>query len=656
MPPVSHNTTSPARRPGLARRSASSQAVNSTRTSPASGTEAVENTTHPQHHNPHPTHHKPKALHRPHVVGGAHRRNTSLGKNLSKLARQSTAHNLQVLGDGARHQRKKSAPVTPAGSPRGSRGEGDSSHKHMRKNYSTPALHRNTSAVLGKKTVVADRPQSAKGRRKSVGFELGDPDSDEEWEDSPQSPESTRRGSVAPSGKESEENTQVLVDPLTFVKRPNPQLAQSRSLPESDLNRFTESHREPQEEQSSEEESSHSGDESAEERESQAPTTEKPSARHHESEDAPTRLLSQPRPSRAPPAMSSVSAVVTPAPVDTARRNESLTQLATSHDVSREGPAQSSGVTAQQTPQGTSSSMEGGVSRFITNDRSGTQPASRTDSDPNTPSSFLPHYHPQSPLSSQREKKVRTISPPPRPPGDGPPSRTQQKLWLQRTATLTTSPPDPHGTAGLPTSSIDPMFMGGPNGRLGGRLYDGSRPMNGTARGGAGPGGEAKHLRRAYERSSTELNVVRRFHQPTRSSFNRVDQLISSMKQASLSAEGGVGSNSNTNNGNGSADKNSKSAPASSAQSSATISSSPTQKRRKPGRVYFHEQDDVVAIGEEPGALSSSTNAAAGSDPRRASKDGGGDEDRDGESYFATEKEMLLRRMWESRGEVASPG
>lgn len=640
----------------MGRRSASSQAVNSTRTSPASGTDAVEHTTHPQHHNHHPSHHKPKTHHRPHVVGGAHRRNTSLGKNLSKLARQSTAHNLQALGDGARHhQRKKSAPVTPAGSPRGSRGEGDSGHKHMRKNYSTPALHRNTSAVLGKRTVVAERPQSAKGRRKSVGFELGDPDSDEEWEDSTQSPESTRRGSVAPSGKESEENTQVLVDPLTFVKRPNPQFVQSRSLPESDLNRFTEPYREPQdqEDQSSEEESPHSGHDSAEEGESQAPATDKPSARPHESEDVPTRLLSQSRPSRAPPAMSSVSAVVTPAPVDTARRNESLTQLATSHDASREGAAHSSAATVQQTPQGTSSSMEGGVSRFITNDRSGMQPASRTDSDPNTPSSFLPHYHPQSPPSSEREKKVRTISPPPRPPGDGPPSRTQQKLWLQRTATLTTSPPDPHGPAGLPTSSMDPMYMGGPDGRLGGRPYDGSRPMNGSARGGAGPGGEAKHLRRAYERASTELNVVRRFHQPARSSFSRVDQLINSLKQASLSGEGGSGNN----NSSSLADRSTKTAPASAAQASTTATVSSPMQRRKPGRVYFHDQDDIVAIGEEPTALSSSANAAAGlSDAGRASKDGGGDDDRDGEEYFATEKEMLLRRMWESRGEVASPG
>ena len=65
-----------------------------------------------------------------------------------------------------------------------------------------------------------------------MGFELGDSDNDDgEWEDTAQSPESTRRSSVAQT-KESAENATTLVDPLVFVKRPYPQIPRATSLPE----------------------------------------------------------------------------------------------------------------------------------------------------------------------------------------------------------------------------------------------------------------------------------------------------------------------------------------------------------------------------------------------------------------------------------------
>ncbi|KAL1970023.1 hypothetical protein VTN77DRAFT_6428 [Rasamsonia byssochlamydoides] len=680
MSPAS-NTSSPVKRPALGRRSASSHALVSMRTSPSNAADTSEAHPHPQKA---PVH----KVHRAHVVGGAHRvhgRNPSFGKNLNKLHRVTSGHNVLAEGativTGARHhQRKKSAPVTPAASPRGSHGRGGSTvslgehkaHTSMRKNYSTPALPRNTSTVLGKKALVTDRPQTAKPRvQKTVGFELADSDSDEEWEDSTQSPESTRRGSVAPSKDDAEtsaENNTVLVDPLTFVKRPYPQVPQSRSLPESSINAPPQEPPPPDDEHPDDEEahSSHAEDD-------QQPM------RTSEHEDIATRLLSQSRPSKAPPAMSSISAIATPAPVDTSRRNASLTNLASSHDASRNAPSTSGSAmpnTTGVTAQATSSSIEGGVSRFIINDK--TTP--RTDSDPNTPSSFLPHYHPQSPPSpgrSNTSKKAKATSPPPRPPGDGPPSRTQQKLWLQRTATLTTSPPDPHGSPALPTSSIDPAFMAAPHSRAGGRPYDGGRGgVNGSVRPGVSThDSETKHIRKAYEKTASELNVVRRFHNPTKNSFDRVDRILN---EAGRQTGGGTEQNTSL------AGKSVKSAPSltngQSLQStsdrrqgvmSAGKDDSPGRsqlisKNRQSGskhgsRVYFQDQDDVVNINDpsEPGdRLDVDDQQRSGqnilSDSAAAAAEQGTGKDT-GSGDPATEVALLLRRMWESR-EVASPG
>lgn len=55
-----------------------------------------------------------------------------------------------------------------------------------------------------------------------------------------------------------------------------------------------------------------------------------------------------------------------------------------------------------------------------------------------------------------------------------------------------------------------------------------------------------------------------------------------------------------------------------------------------------------LAVESQQGG-SSSANGPTGMDSKAVSGT-------DREGYFATEQEMLLRRMWESRGEVASPG
>jgi hypothetical protein len=674
MSPAS-NTSSPVKRPVLGRRSASSHAIISTRTSPTNATEVSD---------PYSQKGAVHKAHRAHVVGGAHRthgRNPSFGKNLNKLQRLTSTHN--ILGEGTtitgarHHQRKKSAPVTPVASPRGSHGRGESSTSlgdnkastSMRKNYSTPALPRHTSSILGKKALVTDRPQTAKTRvKKSVGFELADSESEAEWEDSTQSPESTRRGSVAPS-RDSAENSTVLVDPLTFVKRSYPQVPQSRSLPESSISAL---HQEPSDHDPSDDEDAHSSH--SDEHEEQMKTSE-----HG---DIASRLLNQSRPSKAPPAMSSISAMATPAPVDTARRNVSLTSLASSHDASRHAPSTSTSGLPSTPAQATSSSIEGGVSRFII-DKSNAHTSSRTDSDPNTSSSFLPHYHPQTPPSpgrSNTSRKVKTTSPQPRPPGEGPPSRTQQKLWLQRTAALTTSPPDPHGSPALPTSSIEPVFMAAPNSRPGARPYEGGRAAaNGSVRAGAAAphDSEAKHIRKAYEKTTSELNVVRRFQSPTKNSLSRVDRIINggggrghpsslagkSVKSAPSLTNGQL-LRSTSNRGQRISSRGKDDPPSGHGQ---LIGRDRRPDSKHTARVYFQDQDDVVNINDpsepvdrldidhhsDPHAQRSvhpilSTSANAVPEHGVADKDAPG-------GYHVTEKELLLRRMWESR-EVASPG
>ncbi|KAL1845916.1 hypothetical protein Plec18167_003013 [Paecilomyces lecythidis] len=693
--PTSNNTSSPVKRPGLARRSVSSHAIITPRPPSSNNTDLAHS-----HTQRAPVH----KLHRAHVVGGAHRthaRNPSFGKNLNKLQRPTSGQNIiegHAYGIGAgtgtrHHQRKKSAPatpaaVTPAASPKGQHVRWDApasfgDHKtqaSIKKNFSTPALRRNTTAPLGKKALVTDRPQSAKGQpKKVVGFELGDPDEDDdegEWEDSTQSPESTRRNSVAPS-KGSADNSTVLVDPLTFVKRPYPRLPQATSLPESASKAFSTglsglSHSDDEAQDSSEE----TGD-NRRSREQQEAEEEHAQFVKGSEHDIASRLLSQSRPSKAPPAMSSISAMAKPAVINTASRNASLTNLASAHDGSRRSHLSTSNPAMASTPgthgQATSSSIEGGVSRFIIN-KDGRHAASRTDSDPNTPSSFLPHYHPQTPPSPGRatSAKKTKASPPSRPPGAEPPSRTQQKLWLQRTAALTTSPPDPHDpTSAISPSTMDPAFMAATHARTSSRAYDGSRVVNGGGRiGGAAHESEAKHVRKVYEKTASELAVVRRFQSPSNDSFKRVRRVMLEMERPSSNP--------------GHLTKSVKSAPAlaniglvqtSPARNqhrrvlsrgnndSDTGSSSQVSKNKASGsrqsRVYFQDQDDVVNISpSEPvdrldvdhhhattQHLSTSDEGVHG---RPTSDDLNG-------GFFPNETELMLRRLWESR-EVATVG
>lgn len=622
------NTSSPVKRPGLGRRAVSSHAV-VTRTNSNSELSLSQSSKAPIHHKPH----------RPHVVGGGrhHHRNPSIGKNINKLQRFQLAPETT----GRHHNRKKSAPPTPIGSPKGQshvRWDGavdDNPPKSqaMKRNNSTPILRRNNSGV-GKKAIGTDRPLSSAGKKKTVGFELGDDENDDaEWEDTTQSPESTRRNSTVPSSNHSAETTQVLVDPLTFVKRSYPQVTRATSLPDSITNRYLREEADKEEERQEEEDDEGNSDETEQ----------------LDQGDIANRLLSPSHSARAPPAMSSISAMAKP--TDSASRSASSLNLA-GEGARRNFSSTSMGNTTGGGNQtnATSSSMEGGISRFIPSNKSGFNSSSRTDSDPNTPSSFLPHYHPQTPPSPNRGSGKAAASPA---PNRGPDlSRTQQKLWLQRTATLNNSPPDSHGVPPVVSpSNIDPTLMAANHARLNAGPYDPNRSLNGGVRVGVpGHDTEARHIRKAYEKSSLELTVVRRFQSPTGDSFNRL-RAVARASQALA--------NSQPNSALGKPVKSAPSLPL-------------LQHGRQPSRLGSSSEsrsqlpDPHSSASEEHtshGEISTDTNQGAKSaHPSQrilSSSDEavhnlpGENEIEDYPQAPVNEAEMMMRRMWESR-EVAS--
>ncbi|KAJ5168803.1 uncharacterized protein N7482_004397 [Penicillium canariense] len=628
------NTSSPVKRPGLGRRAVSSHAV-ITRTS-ANPSELSQS-----HSSKTTVQHKPF---RAHVVGGGrnHHRNPSFGKNLNKLQR----FQLGPETTGRHHQRKKSAPATPIGSPKGHthvRWDGavdDHPKDHsMKRNYSTPVLRRNTSAI-GKKALVTERPHSHAGKKKSVGFELGDDENDDaEWEDTTQSPESTRRNSVVPSNQ-SAENNQVLVDPLTFVKRPYPQMPRATSLPDSITKRFG---REDAEQE-------YDDDEDDDEVEDNSDETQVPNYQGEQGDIA-TRLLSPSHSAKAPPAMSSISAMAKPS--DSTSRNASFSLTGAQDGAQRTFSTSNLGL-AQipgSQPQATSSSMEGGVSRFIMSNKAGVQSSSRTDSDPNTPSSFLPHYHPQTPPSPNRSSGKSTASPA-RPRGADLPSRTQQKLWLQRTATLNNSPPDSHGVSSTASpSTIDPAFIAGGHSRAGSNTFDGGRGMNGGGRVGVpGHDTEARHVRKAYEKTSLELMVARRFQSPTADSFHRLRAVARASKARAVSAEQASAMGRPVKSAPSLPLLQQESRPSRLGSSSESKSQLPDPHSSVSEDPITHsESADTAQAAKSPHPshriLSTSDEAAHGLTGDHSSDD----------FPAVNETDMMLRRMWETR-EVATSG
>lgn len=592
-------------------------------------------------------------------------------KNLNKIQRLAFAHNLAAETDGQpvpqhlrHHQRKKSAPVSPSTSPRTGNHVrwngsvvalgGPSANPSMRKNYSTPTLRRDGVGFARKAKLLGNNDKNEQPEReptKPVGFELAGSDEEDEWEDhSSQSPGSTRRNSLAASTKANGDN----INSLNFTKSP---LAQESSI--TDMK----------------------GQDSRKSGLLQAPSTQEQT--HVNQEDTTPRLLPRPHSSKAPPAISSVSATATPAPTDRSSRVSSFANICAAHP--SQTPTASKIDTPKASPHATSSSTEAGISRFLINNPSATHVGTRSDSDFSTPSSFLPHYRPGTPPSPESSLAKTTKSPTSsrRRPAE-PHSRTQQKLWLQRTATLSTSPSESTigGLAPPTPAAADPNLIISPHSRSSSGLYghEGYRLAIASSGLSGGPTteSEAKRARKIYERFTSEYSVMHRFRNPVADSLSRIYDIPKSLPAGEAVLRNSA-STSNLNQRDNVSRQSHSRDPSLIRNSEFQNTQSLGRRAKRHSQVRFQDHGDMVNIvnsGQPGGRVDTDyrhnirpTSASAILPDSNAVEDNFDDTNGDAsfpdtnghidkvhqEAYQPSEEDLLIRRMWNSR-EVAVAG
>ncbi|EGD95099.1 hypothetical protein TESG_08367 [Trichophyton tonsurans CBS 112818] len=588
------------------------------------------------HAPPHkPAGHKP---HRPHVVGGqrAHGRNTSQ-MNLNKLQRLAMAHNAisdlhggqEMPVTGRRHHaRKKSAPSSPATSPKtghhvrwnGSAvalGGVSSNNPAMRKNLSTPILKREGSSgnIIKKGHLLGELSRIEKPEeKKSVGFELAgsdDDDDDDEWEDhSSPSGASTRRNSLV-VGKASHTDGNPQGTALTFNKSPLVQQNNAADM-KPELS-----------------EGAAAGEAQPESAKSTGDTVQQAEQGQN---DVPQRLLSRQHSGMVPPAVSSVSATATQAPPERSSRVSSFANLSSLGGINQSDSRHNNEREESQrfSPNATPSSTDVGVSRFlISHPNGGSHPGGRSESDFSTPSSFLPNYQPRTPPSPETAITKALKSPSRRRPAE-PHSRTQQKLWLQRTATLSTSPSET--SMGPMTPAVVPQVVdsNAAHTRLALDPHRAATAAGGFA-GGPSTEGESKRIKKVYERLASEFSVMHRFRNPVVDSLNRMYD----MTKPPAGQDGTSQPSASSNPGHLNTTDINHDSPLH-ARNGSHSSNINTSKPGKQGSVRFKDHEE--AYNDDSDDLNDQSNDIS-------SRSG----------YHLTEEELLVRRMWNSL-EVAAPG
>lgn len=557
-------------------------------------------------------------VHRPHVVS-RHSRNVSHGKGLSKLGKtQSTAsintdHQHQQPHQ---HQRRKSGGITPPDSPRTPLVNRNGSHVtlpkntsygNLRKNHSASTLARNLSHPALKKVGLTPAPRQKSKEKKDGVFQLGDRSSDEEeegeWEDSTTlSPEVTRNNSktatparvTTPNGEQNSHGRSE-----SDVARPE----RTSSPPQPDLRNNNRS----------------------------VPNLRNDSmlGQSHIPPD-PALLHQQPRASRAPPAMSTVSAHAGPSQLVRSESSKSFTHISHAEaSLGSTAPATSNVTSASMNvtpatsgprsgPVPVASSIEGGVSHFLPMETPSSAIRQIADeSDEDSPSNFLSNYKPQPSESPEKTKTLHKA----RMPQNA--SRTQQKLELQRreimragAATPTTSPPTGLGL-NLSSASLHNRAS--------------SRNRNRSL------AGEIKAVKQDYESAVKQLTVVRRFRSPIVESMNRLKEKSALPQDIGLVSSSGAFSKSrpqsrrgpNPTNVNG----HTKTGPGVSRSledKGVSPLASRSNSRGRAGRVRFQRQsshDDIEVT------------------PSQGSLDGAQDDEHCG----LTPEEALIRRIWDSR-------
>ena len=570
-----------------------------------------------------------------HVVGRSHTRNSSQGKGLNKVGRTNSGANILALAT-QNHQRQKSGTtLASSGSPKASPIKRNSSnivltrnalsHVNLRKNHSAVVLTRNIShPVLKRGGLVSTKAHAKKPKKKAAGFELGDRSSDEdeieleggpEWEDTTsQSPEINRHND--PTTSEMKEITSKLEKEPE--KPPDPKMMQQEkasSPPPPSPQQNNRSLPDP---------TSHNG---------------APSLRPSQQLANPSLLQHNPRSSRAPPAMSSVLAHASKDPLPRNNSSKSFTYI-THADASMSKDTTESVKTSSTPGGGVSTSADGGVSHFLKTNTP-RDFANLDDSDEDSPSNFLSNYHPQPSTSPEQRRTGSKLT------LTHIPSRTQQRLELQRRETMRSSASAPSTP---PTSSV------------GGFGSSSSLPSRSGSQGhrvqSAGSASEAKAVKRDYEAATKQLSVVRRFRNPILEGLNRLKDLgtlpidTGAVTPASMTPAAGVKrppsrrglSNGNISiNGGVGAKGLSRSFEEKRTPPMVSRPSSRGRGAAGSGRVHFRRQGshDDIGLSRSRGSYDEDADAVG---------EGSGEGEEDGSGLSA--EEALLRRMWESR-EVA---
>ncbi|KIV90288.1 hypothetical protein PV10_07607 [Exophiala mesophila] len=545
-------------------------------------------------------------VHRPHVVN-RHSRNASHGKGLSKLGKVHSTATLAADTARHQHQRKRSGGGTPPQSPGASLVRRNTSHAHLpknsshgnlRKNHSANTLARNLSHPALKKIGLAPAPKSkARGDGKDGVFQIGDHSSEDEeegeWEDSTtHSPEMTRNNSKTstparagtPNGEGHSQRPTNLGHVELGLRKNN------RSAPNLIM-------------------------------------VSSPSPDQLPSE--PPLLHQNPRSSRAPPAMSTISARAGPAQITRTDSSRSFSRVEHVETASMNPTPTMSNAAA-------SSSVDGGVSRFLSQDIP--KPAPRVvqdESDSDSSTEFLSNYKPQPSESPEKPRsihKARTTS--------QTQSRTQQKLDLQRRemvrlgASTMNTPPTPG--LGLDLGSSTSLHS-----------RTGSRSRTRNLGGGRSYMGESRATQQEYDVAVKQLSVVRRFRSPIVESVVRLKENGVFPEHVGLTPAGGPFSKGRPQSRRGpstnSVQTAGKSGLSRSFEDQTTgFPASRSSTGGRSSRVHFQRQtshDDIEVT------------------PSQGSPGGSQEEDHDGLSP----EEALLRRIWESRelydsAEFVTPG
>ncbi|KAI5299785.1 hypothetical protein KEM56_002964, partial [Ascosphaera pollenicola] len=249
---------------------------------------------------------------------------------------------------------------------------------------------------------------------------------------------------------------------------------------------------------------------------------------------------------KAPPSISSVS-ISAHAPLASAQP-PSMAPAATTTSAATPTTAtvgQNYGASSAASGQGASSSVEGGVSRFLTNGPTGASSLA-------TDTSVSPYHtyrtptatRPTTPGYSGADSRVLK-SPASRYRVSELASRTQQRLWLDRDSMTPGGRPATAAAAGgldgdfRHRGGYASMHAGGagPNGGIDPSMIGvDDREANAAAFAAMNP---AKRNRKLYDKYTTEFSVVHRFRDPVADSFKRLQLLPKSDRDAAASKDTG---------------------------------------------------------------------------------------------------------------------